>query len=79
MNVDDIIEVVTVENRDVNVRRVRVKKVERRSRGFNVRAENLRGKYPRSYELPLEPLTSVNGLESGTHWLPFDNTGEIDP
>jgi len=82
LNVNDIIEIVTHEGGCLHVRRVKLTQVRRQSAHYAVKAANLKGKYERSYQLPLEPVSEVRDpqLRDCVNWIvPNYLNGKADP
>lgn len=75
----DIIEVVQFDDKTKkHVRRVRVKRISTGRRFHEIIGENMKGKYPKEYALPLEPLERVEPQPNFIGWFHFDDSGEID-
>ena len=53
----EIIDIVNCDgNGKLTLRRVQVSKVQRTSGGFSCTGKNLKGKYPKQYQLPASPI-----------------------
>lgn len=75
----DIIEIVEFDDLNAkNLRRVKVKTLDRDAHGYSITGVNMKGKYGKRYRLPPRPIEKIVAVANSTNWLPFVDDGEGD-